>query len=522
MDTLALKRQHYSPVIPKKCCQPNYVVPLHQSLSCLPQELTSLFPEMSQKYFSSVDFLRTSPLKVGVLFSGGPAPGGHTVVAALFDALKQIDKECQLIGFLGGASGLINHQTLQLTKENLANYRNQGGFDLLGSGRTKIETSEQLQAAAQTAQVQNLDGLVVIGGDDSNTNAVFLAEYFCQQKLNISVIGIPKTIDGDLKNEAIEVSFGFDTASKIYAEIVGNLARDALSSKKHYFFVKMMGRTASHLTLECALQTQINLALISEEVAEKKHSLKFIVKHIADLICERAQEGKNYGVILIPEGLLEFIADCQHLIKELNQQMLHPLFKLTDLSQACLDQFPLAIQDQLRLEMDSHGNIQLSKVETERLLIALVEKELKIRKEQNQYRGTFNPQPYFCGYEGRAGFPSNFDCSYSYTLGYGAALLVQQGKTGIMCCVQNLAQPQDQWQIKGVPLIEMLQFEKRQGQRKAVIQKTPVYLNSPSFVAFSNQREKWRLKDCYLYPGPLQFEDKNSLSCLTPYIISIL
>jgi diphosphate-dependent phosphofructokinase len=521
MKTLTEQRQHYQTLIPHQCCHPKYVVPIQDAYKPLSEDLIRLFPLTSQKNLRRLSFPVDKILKVGVLFSGGQAPGGHNVIAGLWDVLQQLNPASQLIGFLDGPNGFLTNQILKLTKNNIAPYRNQGGFDLLGSGRTKIETPEQLLAAAQTARNHDLDGLVIIGGDDSNTNAAFLAEYFCQQQLNTRVIGIPKTIDGDLKNEAIELSFGFDTASKIYAEIIGNLARDALSAKKYYFFVKLMGRTASHLTLECALRTQINLALIGEEIAEEKLPLQAVVKQIVDLICERAELGKNYGVILIPEGLLEFIPDCQQLIQELNQQAVDPSFELSPAAKTCLDQFPLVIQDQLRLDRDAHGNVQVSKIETERLLINLVEKELKNRRDAKQYKGKFNPQPFFCGYEGRAGFPTNFDCSYCYTLGYGAGLLIQQGVTGVMCCVQQLAQSIDHWQLTGVPIVEILQFENRKGKMKAVIQKALVYLKSPPFALFSIRRKNWRLQDSYLYPGPIQFEGCDKLINSLPYLLSL-
>lgn len=484
------------------------------------QELFPLTGQQPILTFEQGPPFSVKPLKVGVILSGGQAPGGHNVIAGLLDALQKLHPDSQLIGFLDGPSGLIKNKSVVLTDRKVSPYRNQGGFDLIGSSRTKIETDEQFAAVEQTLKAHALDGLVIVGGDDSNTNAAFLAEFCLKKELPTRIVGVPKTIDADLRNAYIDMSFGFDTASKIYSEIIGNLLKDALSAKKYYFFVKMMGRSASHLTLECALQTQVNLALIGEEVADRQQSLADITQQIADLIGERAAQDKHYGVILIPEGLLEFIPECQRMMKELSDPRLSHLLeqeadhamRLQIIRQqtneeifACFSNLPEELQKQLLLDRDPHGNIQLSKIETERLLVSLVEQELLHRKQQGSYQGKFNPQPLFCGYEGRAGLPSNFDCQYCYTLGHAAALLVQHKASGYMCCVKNLAKPIENWQVLGVPIVDMLHFETRHAKKKAVIQKTLVDLEGPVFQIFSQRRKDWRLDDVYCCPGPIQF-----------------
>ena len=530
LNLLQLYRLKYQPVLPFVLRDLQFVVPIEEAKEDHVSDpaIQELFPHSVQQQvlaFKKGESSPAKPLKVGVVLSGGQAPGGHNVIAGLLDALKKLNRDSQLIGFLDGPSGMIKNKFISLTEEKIASYRNQGGFDLLGSGRTKIEIPEQFEAVAQTLKSHGLDGLVVVGGDDSNTNAAFLAEFCRQRGLSTSIIGVPKTIDGDLKNTFIEISFGFDTASKIYSEVIGNLLKDALSAKKYYFFVKMMGRSASHLTLECALQTQVNLALIGEEIAAQEQTLSDVVEQVVDLICERAEKEKNFGVILIPEGLLEFIPQCQGMITELNDLLIaHPslaeqlaqaasatkldLIKL-HLSEAAVDCFsslPEDIQKQLLLDRDPHGNIQLSKIETERLLIILVERELNRRKKQGGYGGKFNPQPLFCGYEGRSGLPSNFDCGYCYALGHGAALLIRYHASGYMCCIKNLTQPTEKWEILGVPIVRMLHFEMRKNKRQAVIQKALVDLEGPVFSEFKKQRDHWRLEDVYLCPGPIQFE----------------
>lgn len=487
-------------------------------------ELETLFPHSSQLpvlHFQKESNSSFNALKVGIVLSGGQAPGGHNVVSGLYDALKKMNPSSRLIGFLDGPGGIIKNKSVDLTKEMIASCRNQGGFDCIGSGRTKIETPEQFDAVEKTLRLHQLDGLVIVGGDDSNTNAAFLAEFCYKKGLATRIVGVPKTIDGDLKNSFIEVSFGFDTASKIYAEIIGNLLIDSRSQKKYYFFIKMMGRSASHLTLECALQTQVNLALIGEEIASRKESLAAVVSQIADLICTRAVQNKNYGAILIPEGLLEFIPECQTMIGELNRLMGEASLKpgenqpsriefvkkqLTPASLACFSLLPEQIQLQLLLDRDPHGNIQLSKIETERLLIALVDQELARRKQKGVYSGQFNPQPLFCGYEGRSGLPSNFDCKYCYSLGHIAALLIQHGASGYMCAIRHLKQPVESWEPAAIPLVKMLHFEMRKNKKQAVLKKALVDLEGAAFALFKQKRAYWEIEDHYRSPGPIQFE----------------
>lgn len=445
----------------------------------------------------------TKPLKVGVVLSGGQAAGGHNVITGLFDALKALNSDSQLIGFLGGPSGIVDCQTVDLTNDMLAPYRNQGGFDLIGSGRTKIETGEQLESSLKTAQELQLDGIVVIGGDDSNTNAAVLAEYFLEKGCQTSVIGVPKTIDGDLKNAYIETSFGFDTAAKTYSEMIGNIARDAASAKKYTHFIKLMGRSASHIALECALATHPNVTLIGEEVARDQLTLKQITAMVTDVIEKRAEDGKNYGVVLVPEGLIEFIPEMNRLIAELNHLTAQGKGPegLTKEGKKTYTSLPEEIQKQLLLDRDPHGNVQVSMIETEKLVISAVKDELKRRG----FKGKFSPQSHFFGYEGRAGLPSNFDTQYCYALGYTAALLIDDGLTGYMTCVGNLTRPVSQWSVKGLPITMLMNLEVRKGKEKPVIQKALVDLDGKPFAFFAGNREEWALRDHYRYPGPIQF-----------------
>lgn len=531
-SSLQRARLNYKPQLPPVLKYLNRVSLVEEDSpeGSLHSELQALFPALSTQpilHFKEGQEKPAKPLKVGVVLSGGQAPGGHNVIAGLFDALYTLHPDSTLIGFYNGIDGLLKNAHCVLTAEMVQSYRNQGGFDIIGSGRTKIKTNEQFILAQQTVLALDLDGLIIIGGDDSNTNAAFLAEFFKSQQLKLSVIGVPKTIDGDLKNRWIEVSFGFDTASKIYSEIIGNLLVDCLSSKKYYFFIKLMGRSASHIALECALQTHPNLTLISEESAAKNESLSQIVSRICDMICKRSEQGKNYGAVLIPEGLIEFIPDCQLLIREVNEffskeektlseQSLEEKKRflsnhLTEKSRLCFEKFPSSIQDQLLLERDSHGNIQVSKIETERFFIELVKQELQKRQSRGAYSGTFDPQPLFCGYEGRSGLPSNFDCNYCYTLGQIAALLVRFRKTGYMSCVQQLRQSASNWSLVAIPLTFMLHLEAGQN-KKAVIQKSLVDLEGNPFRAFSAMRDSWQTEDDYISPGPIQFFGPQELS----------
>jgi diphosphate-dependent phosphofructokinase len=463
-----------------------------------------------------------TPLNLAVILSGGQAPGGHNVISGLYDALKRHHNAGKLYGFLGGPGGLIENQYMEITGKLLENYRNTGGFDIIGSGRTKLETPEQFEKTRHHLEALNINALVIIGGDDSNTNAGILAEYFLAKKVNINVIGVPKTIDGDLKNKYIETSFGFDTATKVYSELIGNIARDAKSARKYWHFIKLMGRSASHITLECALQTQPNIALIGEETAYLNRSLKEIVEEIADIIVARAENGENFGVALIPEGLIEFIPEMGKLIGQLNELMAQhsrDLEKLENLdekityigehltedSKALLDILPVEIARQLALDRDPHGNVQVSRIDTEKLLLEMVKTELKKRKKEGSYSGKFSAQSHFFGYEGRCSMPSNFDADYGYSLGYTAAKLAICGLTGYMSCVRNLTQPASQWLPGGVPITTMLNIERRHGDDKAVIQKALTKLDGKPFIEFKNNREKWSRETSYVYPGPIQY-----------------
>jgi pyrophosphate--fructose-6-phosphate 1-phosphotransferase len=536
LSLLQRLRMEYKPKLPLILTKIESLAIEDQSGLRAPEEqLRSLFPKtFSQPLLSFKEGTKKThaPLKVGIVLSGGQAPGGHNVISGLFDALKKLNAHSQLFGFLDGPSGIVENRHIEITEHLLAPYRNQGGFDLIGSGRTKIETDEQFQAAYKTAKELDLDGLVIVGGDDSNTNAAVLAEYFLERRVKTKVIGVPKTIDGDLKNDYIETSFGFDSASKTYSEIIGNILRDTLSAKKYYYFIKLMGRSASHLTLECALQTHPNLALISEEIEAQNKTLKDLTIQISDLITERAKQGKDYGVILIPEGIIEFIPEFKGLIRELNNLMApdkphvsmmekmaskeekaaYVSKQLSPSSLQCFESIPLEIQAQLLIDRDPHGNVQVSKIETERLFIEMVKKELKNRQKKGEYKGKFSAQPLFCGYEGRSCFPSNFDCQYCYALGYGAAVLIDAGVTGYMSCVQDLFAPPEEWQVAGVPLVSMMHLEERHGKSKPVIRKALVNLDGEAFAAFKEQRGRWRLNDEYHTPGPIQFFGPHALT----------
>ncbi len=442
-------------------------------------------------------------LRLGVFFSGGQAPGGHNVIAGIWDALQEIDPESMLCGFLGGPSGVVDAKYRELRQIDIDQVRNMGGFDLLGSGRTKIETPEQISAAMETCQHLRLDGLVVIGGDDSNTNAAILAEAFLAKGCETKVIGIPKTIDGDLQSEAIEISFGFDSACKTYSELIGNIGRDALSAKKYYHFIKLMGRSASHIALECAIATHPNLCFIGEE----RKGLSLIVQEIADLVEKRSHKGKEYGIILIPEGLIEFMPEMKILLDELNRG------EISSSSQAVFESLPEKIQKQLTQEKDPHGNVALSQIETEVLLIEKVKEELKKR---TSYKGKFSPVPHFFGYEGRACYPSNFDATYCTVLGRLAALAVRDGATGVIASVQHLTDPVENWDFRLIPLVEMMHLEERKGKQKPVIKKTLVDLEGASFRWFAARRKEWELADDYQNPGPIQFFGGADLTDTVP------
>jgi pyrophosphate--fructose-6-phosphate 1-phosphotransferase len=461
-------------------------------------------------------------LTVGVILSGGQAPGGHNVIAGIYDGLKKGNAASRLLGFLGGPSGLVDNKTVEITDAFMDEYRNTGGFDMIGSGRTKIETPEQFAASLATAKALGLDAVVVIGGDDSNTNAALLAEYFVAQGSAVQVIGCPKTIDGDLKNEHIETSFGFDTATKTYAELIGNIARDANSAKKYWHFIKLMGRSASHIALECGLQTQPNVCLVSEEVEAKQLSLAAIVDQICDSIAKRAAAKENFGVVLIPEGLVEFVPEMKKLIAELNDLMAHHADefaglaefgsqavwlseRLSPASAAVLASLPAEIAKQLLMDRDPHGNVQVSRIETEKLLIGMVEARLADLKRTGAYVGKFSGLGHFFGYEGRCAFPSNFDADYCYALGFSAFVLIASGLSGYLSSVKNLTAPAKDWIAGGVPLTMMMNMEQRHGAKKPVIRKALVELDGAPFKALAAKRAEWAVKTSFLFPGAIQY-----------------
>eukprot|EP00262_Sarcandra_glabra_P021249 TRINITY_DN8873_c0_g1_i1.p1 TRINITY_DN8873_c0_g1~~TRINITY_DN8873_c0_g1_i1.p1 ORF type:complete len:599 (+),score=111.72 TRINITY_DN8873_c0_g1_i1:104-1798(+) len=489
-----------------------------------PDEIAKLFPHLfgqpsAKLEPSDSDTLDADrKLKIGVVLSGGQAPGGHNVISGIFDYLQDRTKGSTLYGFKGGPAGIMKCKYDELNSDFIYPYRNQGGFDMICSGRDKIETPEQFKQAEDTALKLDLDGLVVIGGDDSNTNACLLAENFRLKGLKTRVIGCPKTIDGDLKSKEVPTSFGFDTACKIYAEMIGNVMTDARSTGKYYHFVRLMGRAASHITLECALQTHPNVTIIGEEVAAKKQTLKNVTDYITDVICMRADLGFNYGVILIPEGLIDFIPEVQQLIAELNEILAHDVVdegglwkkKLQPQSQLLFDFLPQAIQEQLLLERDPHGNVQVAKIETEKMLISMVETELEKRKQEGRYTQQFKGQSHFFGYEGRCGLPTNFDSTYCYALGYGAGALLHFGKTGLISSVGNLGAPVEDWTVGGTALTSLMDVERRHGKFKPVIKKAMVELDGAPFKKFKSMRSEWAVKNRYISPGPIQFLGPSS------------
>lgn len=523
-------RYAYKPKLPAVLTEPLASIKAEKRTpSCMPHDtddIKKLFPRTyseSSVYFtqgkSSTDF---QPLKAGVILSGGQAAGGHNVIAGLFDGLKKADRASVLIGFLGGPSGLIENKYIEITEDIVNKFRNTGGFDMIGSGRTKIETEEQINASIKTARELNLDAILIIGGDDSNTNAALLAEHFLNANLKTKVIGAPKTIDGDLKNSEIEISFGFDTATKTYSELIGNIARDANSSKKYWHFIKLMGRSASHIALECALKTMPNICLISEEVAAKKMTLESLTQSITEVIVKRADNGENFGIILIPEGLIEFIPEMQKLINSLNDLMStkqnefenlknfeeQNSWLLENLSEENFSVFktiPQEIAAQFLLDRDPHGNVQVSRIETEKLLIALTEKKLSQLKKEGIFKGKFSTYAHFFGYEGRSAFPSNFDADYCYSLGFTAFLLMANGFTGCIASIKNLAAPPENWQPGGLPLTMMMNIEKRHGKNKPVIKKALVELEGEPFKTWVKMRGNCAVKTAFKYPGAIQY-----------------
>ena len=476
---------------------------------------------------------------VGVILSGGQAPGGHNVVSGLYDALKATNKENVLIGFKGGPSGLIEDDFIVFDDEYINQYRNTGGFDIIGSGRTKLETEEQFQIATEVCKKHGITAIVIIGGDDSNTNACVLAEYMAAHKTGVQVIGCPKTIDGDLKNEDIEISFGFDTATKTYSELIGNIERDCNSAKKYWHFVKVMGRSASHVALECALECQPNICLISEEVKAKKQSLSEIADYIADAVEKRAANGNNFGVVVIPEGVVEFVPEFSALINEINELLAGSkadafnaleswaekyAFIEKGLSKEAMAVFailPQAIQQQLFLERDPHGNVQVSLIESEKLFAALVGDKLKARKAAGTYTGKYATQTHFFGYEGRCAFPSNFDADYCYSLGYNAFMLIQYGFNGYLSKVSNLSNPAEEWVAGGMPITKMMNIERRHGEDKPVIKKALVELDGKPFKYFEAHRDEWAVETEYTFPGAIQYYGPTEVCDLTTRTLAL-
>ncbi|MBQ7663799.1 MAG: diphosphate--fructose-6-phosphate 1-phosphotransferase [Bacteroidaceae bacterium] len=489
------------------------------------EEIKKLFPNTYGlplvEFVPSEEKKDYAPINVGVILSGGQAPGGHNVICGIFDMLKKQNPESKLYGFLMGPGGLVDHDYKELTADIIDEYRNTGGFDLIGSGRTKLELEGQFEKGLEILKQLNITALVIIGGDDSNTNACVLAEYYAAKNAGVQVIGCPKTIDGDLKNEQIETSFGFDTACKTYAEVIGNIQRDANSARKYWHFIKLMGRSASHIALECALQCQPNVCIVSEEVEAKEQTLDEIVEYIAGVVAKRAAAGNNFGTILIPEGLIEFVPAIKKLIAELNDLLAEHAAEvdgldvagirewlcknLTPANAATFKSLPEGVGNQLALERDPHGNVQVSLIETEKLLSEMVGKKLAEWKKEGKYVGKFAPLHHFFGYEGRCAAPSNYDADYCYALGSSAAQLIANGKTGYMAIVKNTTAPAENWVAGGVPITMMLNMERRSGAMKPVIKKALVRLDGAPFKTFAAQREEWAENTCFIYPGPIQY-----------------
>ena len=494
------------------------------------EDIKKLFPNtygMPLVEFVPADSANNAKINVGIILSGGQAPGGHNVISGLFDEVKKLNPENRLYGFLMGPGGLVDHNYIEITAENLQAYRNTGGFDMIGSGRTKLEKEEQFEKGLEILRKLDIKAVVIIGGDDSNTNACVLAEYYAAKQYGVQVIGCPKTIDGDLKNDQIDTSFGFDTATKTYSELIGNIERDCNSARKYWHFIKLMGRSASHIALECALQTQPNICLVSEEIESKDQTLNDIVEYIAGVVAYRAEQGNNFGVVLIPEGLIEFIPAIGRLIQELNDllaahgadylnldkdaQRKYILEHLSAENKATFETLPEGVARQLSLDRDPHGNVQVSLIETEKLISEMVAAKLDQWKKEGKYTGKFSPLHHFFGYEGRCAAPSNFDADYCYALGSSAAQLIANGKTGYMAIVKNTTAPADQWKAGGVPITMMMNMERRNGEMKPVIRKALVELDGAPFKTFAAQREKWAKETCYVYPGPIQYWGPSSV-----------
>ncbi|MCR5362877.1 MAG: diphosphate--fructose-6-phosphate 1-phosphotransferase [Bacteroidales bacterium] len=525
-SALQIARAAYQPKLPKALRGALKAVEGAPTQSVADQEeVKKLFPNtygMPYLKFEPIEGkMQTAQMNVGVILSGGQAPGGHNVISGLFDGIKKLNPNNKLYGFLLGPGGLVDHKYMELTADIIDEYRNTGGFDIIGSGRTKLEKKDQFDKGLEILKQLDIKALVIIGGDDSNTNACVLAEYYKAINAGVQVIGCPKTIDGDLKNSEIEASFGFDTATKVYSEVIGNIMRDCNSAKKYWHFIKLMGRSASHVTLECALQTHPNVTLIGEEVEAKNQTLDDIVTYIAQVVAERANQGMNYGVVLVPEGLIEFIPAIKKLISELNDMLAanqaefdtvaddkkidYVLSKLSAENAAIFKSLPIAVSRQLALERDPHGNVQVSLIETEQLLAEMVGKKLAQWKKEGKFNGKFATQHHFFGYEGRCAAPSNWDADYCYSLGFNASMLIASGKTGYMSSVKNTFKPVDEWVAGGIPITMMMNMEKRAGEMKPVIKKALVELDGAPYKFFVSKRDEWASKTSFVYPGPIQY-----------------
>lgn len=533
---LQIARENYVPKMPSSLKGGVKIVEGNATESVADQEdIKKIFPNtygMPVLNFEPSDDKTYAAQNIGVILSGGQAPGGHNVISGLYDGLKKLNADNKLYGFLGGPGGLVDNQYIELTSDIVDHYRNTGGFDIIGSGRTKLEEEEQFEQALVNCKALNISALVIIGGDDSNTNACVLAEYYKNKEAGVQVIGVPKTIDGDLKNEMIETSFGFDTACKVYSELIGNIQRDANSAKKYWHFIKLMGRSASHIGLECALQTQPNVTIVSEEVEAKQQTLDDVVSYVANIVAKRAENGDNFGTVLIPEGLVEFIPAMKKLISELNDFLAHNeeavnalegnkekrefvAERISEESREVFVSLPNSIANQLMLDRDPHGNVQVSLIETEKLLIDMVKAKLKKMKKAGEFKGKFKGQPHFFGYEGRCAAPSNFDADYCYALGNTASMLIGEGKTGYMASVRNLTAPSTEWIAGGVPVTMMMNMERRHGEMKPVIQKALVKLNGAPFQKLVENREEWAINTNYVYPGPIQYFGPSEVCDIT-------
>ncbi len=523
ISNLQKARAAYQPKLPKALQGPVVAVEGEPTQSVGNQaEIKELFPNtygMPVITFEPGEQPKLEPFNVGIILSGGQAPGGHNVISGLFDGVKSLNPANKLYGFILGPGGLVDHKYMEITPELMDQYRNTGGFDIIGSGRTKLEENDQFEKGIQILRELGIKALVIIGGDDSNTNACVLAEYYAAKKYGVQVIGCPKTIDGDLKNEQIETSFGFDTACKTYSELIGNIQRDCNSARKYWHFIKLMGRSASHIALECALQCQPNICLISEEVEAKAMSLDDVVTYIAEAVAARAAEGNNFGTVLIPEGLIEFIPAIKKLIAQLNDILATPEAQnlgrseqidfvkqhLSKENREVFNSLPTSVARQLALDRDPHGNVQVSLIETEKLLSTMVSAKLDQWKKEGKYVGKFGTQHHFFGYEGRCAAPSNYDADYCYSLGYNASRLIANGKTGYMSIIKNTTKPAAEWIAGGVPITMMMNLEKRNGKMKPVIRKALVELDGAPFKFFASKREEWAKQTAYVYPGPIQY-----------------